>query len=87
LPAGAVRVAPIETSVKGKIAFPDARWNGQMVSGLVLTFNKGKIVEISALSGEESVKTEISHFVQAGSVDADPLGWRSRKLYASTGII
>jgi len=66
LPAGAVRVAPIETSVKGKIAFPDARWNGQMVSGLVLTFSKGKIVEISASSGEESVKTEISHSGEAG---------------------
>lgn len=66
LPAGAVRVAPIETSVKGKIAFPDARWNGQMVSGLVLTFSKGKIVEISASSGEESVKTEISRSGEAG---------------------
>jgi len=66
LPAGAVRVAPIETSVKGKIAFPDARWNGQMVSGLVLTFSKGKIVEISASSGEESVKAEISRSGEAG---------------------
>jgi len=66
LPAGAVRVAPVEASVEGTIAFPDARWNGQMVSGLVLTFSEGKVVEISASSGEESVKAEISRSGEAG---------------------
>jgi len=28
IPSGAIRVAPIEESVNGYIAFPDAKWNG-----------------------------------------------------------
>ena len=43
IPSGAIRVAPIEESVQGKIAFPDANWNGQTVSGLIVTIKNGKI--------------------------------------------
>jgi hypothetical protein len=59
LPAGAVRVAPLEESVEGKIAFPDMQWNGASVKGLVLKFAQGKVVEIKAKEGEEVVKAEL----------------------------
>jgi leucyl aminopeptidase (aminopeptidase T) len=66
LPAGAIRVAPIESSVEGTIAFPDGLWNGQRVEGLLLTFKKGKVVNISAKSGQESVKAELDKAGEAG---------------------
>jgi leucyl aminopeptidase (aminopeptidase T) len=59
LPAGAIRVAPLEETVEGKIAFPPSEWAGQKVSGLVITFAKGKITSIVATEGEEAVKKEI----------------------------
>ncbi|MBL7850392.1 MAG: aminopeptidase [Cyclobacteriaceae bacterium] len=66
LPAGAIRVAPIEETVEGTIAFPDGLWNGKKVEGLVLTFKKGKVVNISAKSGQESVKAELDKAGDAG---------------------
>lgn len=66
LPAGAIRVAPIEESVEGTIAFPDGLWDGQRVEGLLLTFKKGKVVNISAKSGQESVKAELDKAGDAG---------------------
>jgi hypothetical protein len=59
LPAGAVRVAPLEESVEGKIAFPDTRWNGVSVKGLVLKFEKGKVTSVKAEEGKEVVKAEL----------------------------
>jgi hypothetical protein len=59
LPAGAVRVAPLEESVEGKIAFPDMQWNGASIRGLVLKFAQGKVVEIKAKEGQEVVKAEL----------------------------
>lgn len=61
LPAGAVRVAPLEATVEGVIAFPDQEWNGQKVEGLVLTFNKGTVTEINAKVGKDAVMDEISN--------------------------
>lgn len=66
LPAGAIRVAPIEETVEGTIAFPDGMWNGQKVEGLILTFKKGKVTNISAKSGQESVKAELDKAGDAG---------------------
>ncbi|MEP1097372.1 MAG: aminopeptidase [Cyclobacteriaceae bacterium] len=56
LPSGAIRVAPIETSVNGKIAFPDALWADSLVQNLVLTFEQGKVVGMTANSGIEAVQ-------------------------------
>lgn len=64
LPCGAIRVAPLEGSVEGVIAFPPSVWNGETVEGLRLRFTKGKVVEISARSGKEAVEAELQ---QAGS--------------------
>ena len=51
LPAGAVRVAPIEESVDGAIAFPPTVWGGVRVEGLVLTFARGTVTGVRARVG------------------------------------
>lgn len=66
LPAGAIRVAPVEETVNGVIAFPDAEWNGKDVNGLKLTFKAGKIVDIKATAGLDAVKEELSAAGSAG---------------------
>jgi hypothetical protein len=60
LPAGALRVAPLEETVEGTIAFPNSTWNGQPVQDLVLRFARGKVVEIRARQGKEAVEAELS---------------------------
>ncbi len=59
LPAGAMRVAPIETTVMGKVAFPDGKWSDQDVKGLVMEFEQGRLTSFSAQSGEEAVAQEL----------------------------
>jgi leucyl aminopeptidase (aminopeptidase T) len=59
LPAGAVRVAPLEESVEGKIAFPPMVWNGTTVNGLVMEFKSGKVINMFATDGLEEVKNEL----------------------------
>ncbi len=59
LPAGAIRVAPIEESVDGRIAFPPTVWRGQSVEGLVLEFARGRVVDMTATSGLEAVEAEL----------------------------
>jgi len=66
LPAGAIRVAPLEETVEGTIAFPNAMWNGQQVEDLVLTFLAGKVVTIKATRGLEAVKAELETAGTAG---------------------
>ncbi len=64
IPAGAVRVAPIEETVEGTITFPDAAWNGQPVRGLKLTFAKGRVVSVDAAHGKQAFEPEMG---QAGA--------------------
>lgn len=59
LPAGAVRVAPIEKTVEGEIAFPDMMWGDVRVTGLVMKFVGGKAINIQATSGLDHVKKEL----------------------------
>lgn len=66
LPAGAIRVAPLEETVEGTIAFPNGSWNGQPVEGLVLTLKKGKVTDIKASKGQEHVKAELDQGGTAG---------------------
>jgi leucyl aminopeptidase (aminopeptidase T) len=61
LPAGAIRVAPIESSVDGTIAFPPSMWGGgTRVEGLVLTFTRGQVTDIRAKTGREAVEHELN---------------------------
>jgi leucyl aminopeptidase (aminopeptidase T) len=59
LPAGVVRVAPLEESVDGVIAFPPSQWDGRPVEALKLRFAKGRIVDIAAASGKDAVEAEL----------------------------
>jgi hypothetical protein len=56
LPAGVIRVAPIEESVSGVIVIPSARFGGSSAEGIRLEFDKGKVVRASAKSGEAALK-------------------------------
>jgi leucyl aminopeptidase (aminopeptidase T) len=66
LPAGVVRVAPLEESVEGVIAFPPSQWDGRPVDGLKLRFSKGRVVEITAASGRDAVEAEMRRAGDAG---------------------
>ena len=66
LPAGAIRVAPIEESVDGVIAFPPSQWDGKPVDGLKLRFARGRVVDITAVSGKEAVEAEMKAAGDAG---------------------
>ena len=66
LPAGAIRVAPIEESVDGRIAFPPSIWAGELVEGLVMTFTAGRLTEWTARRGQAGVEAELSRAGDAG---------------------
>jgi aminopeptidase len=66
LPAGAVRVAPIEESVQGTIVFPPSQWAGRPVEDLKIGIVNGKVVSIEASSGEEWAEAEMSGAKEAG---------------------
>ena len=63
LPAGAIRVAPIEESVSGQIAFPPGVWSGERVEGLVMRISAGRVTGITATTGSAAVEREVT---QAG---------------------
>ena len=61
LPPGAIRVAPVEESVEGAIAFPPAAWaDGTRVEGLVLTFSRGRVTGVRATAGREAAEREMA---------------------------
>ena len=66
LPSGAIRVAPIENSVEGKIAFPDSFWGNEKVEDLSLIFSSGKVTEIKSNLGGQAVKKELDAAGEAG---------------------
>ncbi len=66
LPAGVVRVAPIEESVEGTIALPVSQWDGRPVEGLTLRFVRGRVVEVSASRGADAVEAEMRAAGDAG---------------------
>ena len=66
LPAGAIRVAPLEDTVEGTIAFPPSVWNGETVEGLKMHFERGKVVRVEADRGLEAVEAELDGAGTAG---------------------
>ena len=66
LPAGVVRIAPLEETVEGVIAFPPSQWDGRPVDGLKLRFSKGRVVDVIAASGKDAVDAEIQKAGDAG---------------------
>jgi leucyl aminopeptidase (aminopeptidase T) len=63
LPAGAIRLAPLEETVNGRIAFPPSLWAGERVEGLVMQFAAGRVTNLTATTGREAVERELA---QAG---------------------
>jgi aminopeptidase len=59
LPAGAIRVAPIEESVSGQIVFPPGTWGGERVEMLIMHFNAGRVTRIVS-TGVEAVERELT---------------------------
>jgi leucyl aminopeptidase (aminopeptidase T) len=66
LPAGVVRVAPVEASVEGVVAFPPSQWDGRPAEGLRLRFSRGRVVEVTAATGRDAVEAEMSKAGEAG---------------------
>jgi hypothetical protein len=60
LPAGAIRVAPLEETVEGKVVFPPGTWGNERVEGLVLTFKRGEVTAVEAKSGRAAVERELT---------------------------
>jgi hypothetical protein len=59
LPAGAIRVAPLEETVQGTIVFPSSQWAGRPVEGLRIQFENGRVVGLDATSGLDAVQAEL----------------------------
>jgi len=66
LPAGAIRVAPLEETVQGTIVFPPSQWAGRPVLGLKLGIVNGKVTSIEAAEGKEWAEREIDSASEAG---------------------
>jgi len=66
LPAGAIRVAPVEESVNGQIAFPTGMWAGERVEGLVMRFAAGRVTGWTARTGSAAVERELTQAGEGG---------------------
>ena len=60
LPAGAIRVAPVEETVSGTIVFPPSQWDGRPVAGLTLTIDRGRVAGVAASSGQDAAEAELA---------------------------
>lgn len=58
-PAGAIRVAPIETTVRGIIVFPRSTWNGETVEDLRFVFEEGVLISLTSGTNLGAVETEL----------------------------
>lgn len=67
LPAGVLRVAPIEESVFGQIVIPEARFGTTVARGLVLQLDNGKITRIRAKEGQEAAEQALAAGGEAAS--------------------
>jgi Thermophilic metalloprotease (M29) len=59
IPCGAIRVAPLEETVEGTVAFPAGSWGGKDADGLVMRFAQGKVTELHARTGQDGVEAEL----------------------------
>ena len=60
IPAGAVRVAPLEHTVQGVVVYPTSAWAGRSVINAQLTFVDGALVDSRADAGEEYLRAELA---------------------------
>ena len=88
LPAGVLRVAPIEESVFGQIVLPEARFGTTVARGVVLQLDNGRITRIRASEGQEAVEQALAaggesayHFREFG------LGFNPKLSESKDGLI
>ncbi len=67
IPCGAVRVAPLEETVEGTIAFPPAAWDGRAVGAVKLRFVHGRVAEVIPPDGPAGPATESAVEAEIGS--------------------
>ena len=60
LPAGALRVAPVEDSAAGQIVLPQARFGDTVARNVVFQIDNGRITRVKAESGLEAVEAELA---------------------------
>lgn len=60
LPAGAIRVAPMETTVNGRLVLPVSNWGDARVEGLVMQFENGIVTSVQATGGLQAVERELA---------------------------
>ena len=59
IPAGAVRVAPLEQTVQGRVVYPDSAWNGHSVRDATIVYENGRIIGVEAATGVEHLRAEL----------------------------
>lgn len=59
LPAGVMRIAPLEETANGVIAVASARFGETLVRDLRLTIREGRVTELTASQGKEAVEQEL----------------------------
>ena len=59
IPAGAVRVAPIEETVQGRVVYPYSAWNGHSVRNATIVYENGRIVSATADEGKPFLQAEL----------------------------
>ena len=60
LPAGALRVAPVEESVAGNIVIPEARFGGTIARRVVLQIDNGRVTRVRAEQGQAEVEAALA---------------------------
>jgi hypothetical protein len=59
LPAGVVRVAPLEESVQGRIVIPEARFGGVRARGIDLAIERGRVTSVEASENLRAVEAAL----------------------------
>jgi hypothetical protein len=78
LPAGVMRVAPIENSVTGVMVLPSARFGAVRATNVRLVIRDGVVVESSASSGADAVKAFLASEPGASRVREFALGFNPK---------
>lgn len=78
LPAGILRVAPLEESVSGVMVVPSARFGNQQVTGIRLEFQKGVITSARASGGNAALQAFLTSDPAASRFREFCLGFNPR---------
>ncbi|HSB15532.1 MAG TPA: hypothetical protein VLE22_13830 [Bryobacteraceae bacterium] len=60
LPAGVIRVAPVEATVCGQFVIPEARFGDKIARKVVIQIDNGRVRSIKAAEGQEALNAELA---------------------------